>query len=97
MRATQWLSLVLFIVLAGLQYSYWLGDGGVLEQWRLQRLLKVQRAEIQTLQAQNQVLIAEMLDLQQGTAALEERARQDLGMIGEGEVFYQIIGPAPPP
>ncbi len=93
MKASQWLSLLLFAVLAGLQYSYWLGSGGVLERWRLVRQVQVQQAELQTLKAQNQVLIAEVLDLQQGTAALEERARQDLGMIGEGEVFYQIVGP----
>ncbi|MGH8400795.1 MAG: septum formation initiator family protein, partial [Gammaproteobacteria bacterium] len=42
-------------------------------------------------------LAAEVKDLKQGQAAIEEQARADLGMIKKGETFYQIVRPAPPP
>jgi cell division protein FtsB len=91
----RWLTLLLFLALAGLQYSFWFGTGGVQALWHLQRTLKAQRLEVQAMTARNKVLAAEVIDLQQGTGALEERARQELGMVKEGEVLYQINNPQP--
>ncbi|HEX7045067.1 MAG TPA: cell division protein FtsB [Burkholderiales bacterium] len=81
----------LIALLVVLQYPLWLGSGGVLAVWRLQREIAEQRAENARLRERNQALAAEVVDLKQGLAAIEERARIELGMIKNGETFYQVI------
>lgn len=90
---------VILIVLVGLiQYPLWLGKGGWYRVWSLQGQVAEQREVNEGLRARNAALAAEVQDLQSGTGALEERARGDLGMIREGEVFVQILPPdAKPP
>jgi cell division protein FtsB len=83
----------LVVLLVVLQYSLWFGNGGLVTAWKLERELAVQREENARLTERNQRLAAEVVDLKQGLAAVEERARAELGMIKKGETFYQVVEP----
>jgi cell division protein FtsB len=82
---------MLVIMLGGFQYSLWLGDFGLVRYWQLEERVQAQRQVNEQLQARNNQLHAEVIDLKHGTDALEERARSQLGMVKEGEEFYQVI------
>lgn len=88
---------LLFIVLALLtaitQYPLWWGKGGWLRVHELQKKVASHQETNEALLARNNALQAEVQDLKSGTAAIEERARQDLGMLKEDEVFVQILAP----
>ena len=84
----RWLSLGLLLLLVVLQYRLWLAEGSIAELHRLEAELENQRAVNEKQRVNNRALEVEVLELQSGTAALEERARQDLGMIKQGETFY---------
>jgi len=86
-------TLILVALLLLLQYPLWIGKGSWLKVWDLNRQLEAQQQVNLQAQARNAVLDAEVLDLKQGTAAIEERARSELGMIKRDEVFYQIVEP----
>ena len=73
------------------QVPLWLGKGGWLRVWEVDRQLDARRAASEQLQVRNQALDAEVRDLKQGLEALEERARYELGMIKADEVFFQIV------
>ena len=73
------------------QFPLWLGKGGWLRVWEVDRQLDAQRGRNEQLQVRNQALDAEVRDLKQGLDALEERARYELGMIKSDEVFFQIV------
>ena len=88
---SRFLSLLLVVMLAGLQYRIWVGEGSLAEVWRLTQSIEAQSAKNVELRERNQRLHAEVLDLKQGMEAIEERARRELGMIAKGEVFYQIV------
>jgi cell division protein FtsB len=81
----------LIALLALLQYPLWFGNGGVYALWKLKREIAAQREENAELRERNQALAADVIDLKQGLAAIEERARIELGMIKQGETFYQIV------
>ena len=83
--------LLLLIVL--LQYRLWFGDGNVRDFQRLNDHIAELRQEGDKRRERNAALEAEVMDLKQGLDAVEERARQDLEMIKEGEVFVQVIDP----
>jgi cell division protein FtsB len=84
-------TLILVVLLLLLQYPLWLGKGSWLKVWDLNRQVEAQqRINLQT-KSRNALLDAEVRDLKQGTAAIEERARSELGMIKRDEVFYQIL------
>jgi cell division protein FtsB len=85
---------VLIVLLIVLQYKWWMGKGGYMEVRQLESELAEQRAENDKLIVRNRALQAEVDDLKTGLAAIEERAREELGMIKEGETFFQIV-PAP--
>jgi cell division protein FtsB len=80
-------------VLLVLQVRLWTGEGSVADVWRISKAVEAQRNENAGLQARNAALAAEVTDLKKGTAAIEERARSELGMIKEGETFFQVILP----
>lgn len=83
--------LLLLVVCLGLvQARLWSSDDGLREMWRLKDLVAERTLENRELSARNAALEGEVQDLKQGLAAAEERARADLGMIAEGETFYQI-------
>jgi cell division protein FtsB len=85
-------TLILVVLLLLLQYPLWLGKGSWLKVWDLNRQVEAQQQVNQQTKTRNALLDAEVRDLKQGTAAIEERARSELGMIKRDEVFYQIIG-----
>jgi cell division protein FtsB len=82
---------VLAALIVLIQVPLWLGKGGWLRVWEVDRQLEAQRTRNAELQARNRSLEAEVLDLKQGVDALEERARYELGMIKSNEVFFQIV------
>lgn len=85
------LALVLLILLFWLQYKIWLQDGGIPELLQLSAEVDVVKADIKQLQERNHSLDAEVQDLKKGLDAIEERARSELGMVKQGEVYYQVI------
>lgn len=82
---------ILLALLLLLQYPMWLGKGGWIKVWDLNRQITEERSTNLQLEARNALLDADVTDLKQGTQAIEERARNDLGMIKSNEVFYQIV------
>ncbi len=82
---------LLFLAVVFLQYQYWLGDAGQLEVQALQEKIAAQEQINQALAQRNQQLYAEVEDLKQGLAAVEEHARSDLGMVKPNETFYQLV------
>ena len=97
------LTLIIALLLVAIQYPVWLGKGGWMRTWELERLLAAQHEVNAKLETRNIALDAEVRDLKSGTDAIEERARFELGMIREGEAFVQIVdassanAPAPAP
>ena len=85
---------VLILILFGLQYKLWFGDGSLSEVVQLSRELEIQKDRLRELEERNKILEAQVLDLQNGLDAFEEKARNDLGMIKRGETFIQLIPPA---
>jgi cell division protein FtsB len=86
------LTLLLLIgLVAVLQYRLWVGEGSLADVHGLQKEIADQKVELERLRVRNQQLRAEVTDLQSGEAALEERARGELGMIKSGEAFIQAI------
>jgi len=81
--------LVALIVL--IQYPLWLGKGGWLRAWKVERQVDAQKAKNRQLEARNAALAAEVRDLKTGTEAIEERARHELGMLRPDEIFYQYV------
>ena len=84
---------ILLTLLLGLQYPLWLGNGNLINVWRLKQEIREQKEQNTRLQERNRALTAEVLDLKQGQAAIEERARSELGMVKKDETFYQVIDP----
>ncbi|MDD5176519.1 MAG: cell division protein FtsB [Sterolibacterium sp.] len=86
----RWPALVLIALIALLQYPLWLGKGGWLRVWEVDRQLQAQREVNQKLEQRNAGLDAEVRDLKSGYDAIEERARFELGLIKQDEVFVQV-------
>jgi cell division protein FtsB len=89
------LAVGLALVVALLQYPLWLGKGGWLRVWDLDRQVRSQHAANDKLRIRNAALDAEVRDLKQGLEAIEERARADLGMIRRDEIFFEVVEPGP--
>ena len=87
------LALILLAVLIVLQVKLWAGAGGWREVGVLEQTVAVQAGENAELEQRNEALAAEVDDLKRGQAAVEERARAELGMIKPGEVFYRVVDP----
>ena len=90
---------ILAVALVLLQYRLWIGDQGLREVSRLQGAVDAQAAANREQGERNRQLVAEVTDLKVGLTALEERARSELGMVGNSETFYQVVTaatPAPP-
>ena len=89
-KTPYWLFVVLILLLAGLQYRLWVGDGSLKEVGELRRQIATQQGENQHLLERNRILEAEVLELKKGMETVEERARHELGMVKEGETLYQL-------
>lgn len=90
MRSVIFVLVALFFLL---QYQLWFTAGGILSAYRLQKNINYQIVANAKLVERNAILMADIFDLKHGNQAIEERARNDLGMIKKGEIFYQIINP----
>jgi cell division protein FtsB len=87
----KWLTAVLGVTLVLLQYRIWLSDDGLSEVLQLKSATQLQQQQNAVLSERNRQLAAEVRDLKQGYSALEERARNDLGMIARNETFFQVV------
>lgn len=87
------LALILGTFILLIQYPLWLGKGGWLRAWEVDRQVSAQKAKNTEFQRRNTHLGAEVRDLKTGTEAIEERARQELGMVRPDETFYQYVEP----
>ncbi len=85
------LSLALVALIALIQYPLWLGKGSWFRVWEVDQQIKSQREQNAKLQSRNLILDAEVRDLKQGFEAIEERARSELGMIKQDEIFFQVL------
>ncbi len=85
---------LLILLIISLQVKYWVGSGGVREVEALRARVEAQAQENAELERRNALLAAEVEDLRAGKAALEERARSELGMIKPGETYYRVVEPA---
>ena len=81
---------ILVALILAIQYPLWLGKGGWLRVWDVDRQLEAQNAKNERLESRNGALAAEVKDLKQGFEAIEERARYELGMVKNDEVFFQL-------
>jgi cell division protein FtsB len=85
---------IIFVVLVALmQYPLWFGKGSWLRVWSLNNQIEVQKKTNNDNQIRNNVINAEVSDLKQGFSAIEERARNELGMTKQDEVFFQVTNP----
>jgi cell division protein FtsB len=87
----RWIALLLFVALLALQFKLWSGSGSMHAVDNLRVAVKKQADENVKLQQRNQALAADVLDLKHGDQAIEARARTELGLIKQGEVFYQVV------
>ena len=86
------LASVLGALILAIQYPLWLGKGGWPRVWDVDRQLDAQQEKNTRLETRNNALAAEVKDLKQGHEAIEERARYELGMVKNDEVFFQVPG-----
>ena len=89
----RFLALALVLLIALIQNPLWFGKGSWLRVHELDRQVEAQRETNVKLAARNGMLDAEVLDLKQGYDAIEERARSELGMVKQDEVFFQLLQP----
>jgi cell division protein FtsB len=87
------LTLLFITLIILIQYPLWFGRGGWMNVFDLQKKYQAQRAVNLELERENDALRAEVNDLKRGTDAIEERARDELGMIKKDEVFFEVITP----
>ncbi len=91
----RFLSIALAVLILLLQYPLWLGKGGWLRVWEIDRQVRAQKDGNANLRVRNDALDAEVRDLKQGYGAIEERARYELGMIRQDEIFFQVMDKTP--
>ena len=87
----RWLIVILVVLLAGLQWRLWVGEGSLAHRAELNRQLQQQEADNRTLRQRNQQIATDVESLKTNLDAIEEKARADLGMIKQGETFYLVI------
>lgn len=87
----RFLTLILVVLIAALQYPLWFGKGSWMRVWELDRQLQEQRVTNDKLRQRNAALDAEVRDLKNGYDAIEERARNELGMTKQDEIFYEVL------
>jgi len=87
----KYINIILLVLLVLLQYRLWNGNGSIPEVRQLKEIKAAQAEENEKLTERNLSLAAEVVDLKQGFDAVEERARNELGLIQSGEVFFRIV------
>ena len=86
----RWLLIILVLLLLGLQVRLWVGEGSLAHQAELDGQLALQKAENERLRLRNEIIARDVESLKTNLDAIEEKARKDLGMIKQGEVFYLV-------
>lgn len=89
----RWLLLALLLLVLGLQYRLWWGEGGRLELQRLEQQATDYERENLRLRERNEELTLQVLNLKSGQIVLEQRAREELGLTADNEVFYRFVSP----
>jgi cell division protein FtsB len=87
----RWITLMLAGLVIAVQYPLWAGKGGWFRVWEVDREIAAQREANTRAKARNGALDAEVRDLKQGLEAIEERARSELGMVRQDEIFFQLL------
>jgi len=90
----RYLAIGFVLLVAAIQTPLWFGKGGWLRVWELRQEVQTAQVKNENLRARNAALEAEVRDLKTGHDAVEERARSELGMIKQDEIFYQLVEPA---
>lgn len=85
------LTVILVVLVVLLQYPLWLGKGSWLRVWQYSQQIENHQKRNEYYRQRNEALRAEVRDLKQGQKAIEERARSELGLIKQDEVFYQVL------
>ncbi|BEU02484.1 cell division protein FtsB [Agarivorans sp. OAG1] len=83
--------ILLILIVLLLQYQLWFGKNSLNDYFALREEVTKHDLANQELAQRNSVLVAEIADLRSGLDAVEEHARNELGMIKQGETFYRII------
>lgn len=94
MNYPQALIAILIVLLAGLQYRLWIGEGSLAHRVELEKKIDQQQANNEVLKERNRVLSLEVEALKTGLDAVEEKAREQMGMIKKGETFFMIVDPS---
>jgi cell division protein FtsB len=89
------LTLALAVLIALIQYPLWMGKGSWFRVWEVDQQIRAQREANRQMQARNSALEAEARDLKVGLEAIEERARSELGMVRQDEIFFQVLDTPP--
>jgi cell division protein FtsB len=89
------LALALIVLIGLIQYPLWMGKGSWFRVWEVDQQIRAQREANRQLQARNSALEAEVRDLKAGVEAIEERARAELGMTRQDEIFFQVLDAVP--
>jgi cell division protein FtsB len=87
----KWIFGTLLILLGALQYRLWVSEGSLADVQRLESEISLQQTENDRLRERNRVLEVEVENLKSGLDSIEERARSDIGMIGENETFFMVL------
>lgn len=87
----KWLLGILIILLAYLQYRLWIGDGSLAHAHRLESEIQLQQAENDRMRERNRILDVEVEELKSGLDTIEERARNDIGLIKKDETFFMLL------
>lgn len=82
---------IIILLIIHFQYRIWLGDGSIAEIEAYQQRLDDLKKQVEEKRQRNEALYAEVLDLRKGQEAIEERARDELGMIKEDETFFHVL------
>jgi cell division protein FtsB len=90
------LAVILGALILLIQYPLWMGKGGWVRAWHLEKDLSNHKNRNGEFEVRNAALAAEVRDLKQGSEALEERARRELGMVKRDEIFFQYADPKAP-
>jgi len=86
----KWIIAILVLVILALQYRLWFGEGSLEQMTELSREIERQKVENANLRERNRILMLRVRELKQGEERVEEKAREDMGMIQEGETFFFI-------
>ncbi|ACE83920.1 cell division protein FtsB [Cellvibrio japonicus] len=87
----KWLAAILLLLLAVLQYRLWIGEGSLAHAHRLETEIAQQKAENDRMRERNRILDVEVEELKTGLDTIEERARNDIGLIKKDETFFMIM------